>query len=239
VKSEQEKTEKYSIKDIDPLIESIIKANPSLTEELICVNLDYNGGYISQLRSREKSSGEPQVSPKFYKQLQTFGLQNAHYVPKNLISGVAEPEVPYGVLEGKWGTGKDALINALLEEKDRAIKKAEEFAQKMENHYEDSKEEKRQLLDVINNTLKEISENLKTTAVSLKTNHEFLLAIGRTVRANDAEIMESLDHLEGNPAGTRQNRSHKVQKALREGVEVEAGDKNSDKDKIRKGAKKG
>lgn len=67
--------EKYLMKDVDPLIESILKADKRLTEEKICLELKYNEGYISQLRSREKTSGKPQVSLKFLNQLKA--LHNA------------------------------------------------------------------------------------------------------------------------------------------------------------------
>jgi hypothetical protein len=242
VKSEQEKIEKYSIKDIEPLIDSIIKTYPKLTEAAICLTLNYNEDYISQLRSREKSTGQPQVSVKFYSNLKNFSLHNANYINQKDIpnSMVSEPLPEYGI-KGKWGTGNDEFINALLEEKDRAIKKAEEFAKKMEAHYEDAKLDKDKLFTQLNklqtsfdDTLKTISENLKEAAISLKSNHDSLLAIGRTVRSNDAEMMEALDHLEGNPVGTRQKRSHTVQKALRQRVEAGATGKKAGTGKISK-----
>jgi hypothetical protein len=77
--------EKYLMKDIDPLITSILEADKKLTEELICAKLGYNDGYIAQCRSREKNSGEPQVTLKFKNQLKT--LQNATISPKS----IAEP----------------------------------------------------------------------------------------------------------------------------------------------------
>jgi hypothetical protein len=248
VKQNIEKAEKYLMADVEPLIDSILKANYNLTEELICLNLGYNGGYISQLRSREKATGEPQVSQKFFNQLKNFGLQNANYnLDESPLNLVKEPDVEYGV-KGKSSTGKDAIINALLEEKDRAIKKAEEsalkaeeVARKMELHYEDAKADKDKLFKALDKlqttfdeTLRQISENIKDAAINLKSNHDHLLAISRTVRANDAEILEGLDHLEGNTAGTRQKRSHIVQKALREGVEAGAGDKKTGTGKIGK-----
>lgn len=69
----------YSMKDIDPLIESIIEATGK-TEEWISTTLERNEGYISQLRSREKKEGRPQVSRKFYSLLADLHrktLQNA------------------------------------------------------------------------------------------------------------------------------------------------------------------
>lgn len=69
----------YSIKDIDPLIESIIELTGK-TEEWISTTLERNEGYISQLRSREKKEGKPHVSRKFYSllvDLHKKTLQNA------------------------------------------------------------------------------------------------------------------------------------------------------------------
>jgi hypothetical protein len=70
---------KYSIKEVDSLIESIKEGNPGLTEEAIAVALKRTPGYISQLRSREKATGQPQVSPKFVENLKLHiaTLQNS------------------------------------------------------------------------------------------------------------------------------------------------------------------
>lgn len=76
--------EKYLMKDVDPLIDSILEADKRLTEEKICLKLKYNEGYISQLRSREKTTGKPQVSLKFLNQLKT--LHNA------TVNPLAKPE---------------------------------------------------------------------------------------------------------------------------------------------------
>jgi hypothetical protein len=69
------KVEKYLMSEVQPLINSILERDKSLTEELICVKLGYNEGYISQQRSREKKLKKPQVTQKFFNQLKT--LQNA------------------------------------------------------------------------------------------------------------------------------------------------------------------
>lgn len=99
---------------------------------------------------------------------------------ENIDSQVNEGPLEYEV-KGKWYSGKDAFITALLEEKDRAIKKAEENARKLESFYEDAKNEKGRLLnqvdklaDIIDNTLKEISVNLREAASNLKHNREDL-----------------------------------------------------------------
>jgi hypothetical protein len=83
--------EKYLMKDIDPLIYSILDANKRLTEEGICQELKYNEGYISQLRSREKATGEPQVSLKFLNQLKT--LQKAISPQKAIAETASISEV--------------------------------------------------------------------------------------------------------------------------------------------------
>lgn len=74
-----QKAEKYSIKDVETLLSSIGVVT-SEQEQAVCKALDYNEGYISQLRSREKDTGAKQVSPKFFKQVAAFvrsTLQNA------------------------------------------------------------------------------------------------------------------------------------------------------------------
>lgn len=70
---------KYSIEDVDSLIESIKTSRPELTEEAICLELGRNEGYIAQLRSREKRDNTPQVSPKFIASLSQYNatLRNA------------------------------------------------------------------------------------------------------------------------------------------------------------------
>lgn len=178
MKENSDKAAKISIEEAEPLIKSILIRNKGLTEDQLCINLKYNGGYISQLRSREKSTGEPQVSPKFYEQLKSYSLQYANYSNNDQPPMVNEDPVKYG-LKGEWGTGKDVFINALLDEKERAIKKAEENAQKMESFYQDAKSEKNRLLnqvdklaDIIDKTLKDISSNLKEAAASLAQNNQ-------------------------------------------------------------------
>jgi len=69
MKEKGQAVKKYSIKEVDSLIESIKERDPSLTEEAIAVALKRTPGYISQLRSREKATGKPQVSSKFVENL--------------------------------------------------------------------------------------------------------------------------------------------------------------------------
>ena len=79
------KVKKYSIKEAEELSSSI-RALSRQTEEELCKSLNYNEGYISQLRSRELATGQPQVSEKFLQQLKhrLAGLQNARSPDVNL-----------------------------------------------------------------------------------------------------------------------------------------------------------
>lgn len=86
VKKSSELIKKYSINDVDYLIESIKQADPGMTEERISQELGYNKGYITQMRSREDKEKKPKVSPKFYNQIKGFAetLQNANSEGINL-----------------------------------------------------------------------------------------------------------------------------------------------------------
>lgn len=80
---------KYSIKEVDSLIESIKTANPSLTEEAISVAMKHTPGYISQLRSREKATGQPQVSPKFVDKLKLHIATLQNSTPRGIEANLA------------------------------------------------------------------------------------------------------------------------------------------------------
>lgn len=86
------KVRKYSIKEVEPLINSLIAIYGS--EKEVCKRLGYNEGYVSQLRSREESEKTPQVSFKFYNQLKA--LQNAR---------------PSNVRDSGIGHGRDAPVS--------------------------------------------------------------------------------------------------------------------------------
>lgn len=75
---------KYSIKEVDSLIESIKDIDPSLTEEAISSALQRTPGYISQLRSREKLTKQPQVSPKFMERLKLHITTLQNTTPKGI-----------------------------------------------------------------------------------------------------------------------------------------------------------
>lgn len=74
---------------MDSLIESITEVDPSLTEEAIAVALKRTPGYISQLRSREKATGLPQVSPKFVDSLKLHIATLQNTSPKGIEANLA------------------------------------------------------------------------------------------------------------------------------------------------------
>jgi hypothetical protein len=84
VKQKGGAVKKYSIKEVDSLIESIKGVEPGLTEEAIAVALNRTPGYISQLRSREKATGQPQVSPKFVENLKLHIATLQNSTPKGI-----------------------------------------------------------------------------------------------------------------------------------------------------------
>lgn len=117
------------------------------------------------------------------------------------IGIVQEPPVQYETKRIIYNKGGD-FLQALIEEKDKAIRKAEDFAQKMENHYEDMKSalERSQLA---------INDFLKPMATSLKDIPPVLDIIVRNSHEHDKEIMKALDQLVGNAPGTLEKESGK------------------------------
>lgn len=152
---------------IELILEKLKKAGKD--RSTIEKDLNYSENYIDQILSRGGNK-------KFLGVLERYA-QNI--LPQDQQpSTVNDDSVEYKVSRKRW-TGKDALLNALLEEKDRAIKKAEEralkaeeFAKKMESHYEDAIKEKSKLIDIYSNTLKEISSNLGALANLIKNNQQ-------------------------------------------------------------------
>jgi hypothetical protein len=166
--------EKISIEKIEPLLKSILDSQ-GLTEEQLCIKLEYNEGYISQLRSREKKFGKPQISPKFYKKLQLYSLQNASDVTSEFGPNIADDPVAYKN-ESAFSKGKDAF-NALLAEKEKAEEralKAEKLTKKMESHYNDAIKDKSKLFDIFSNSLKEISGILSDVTANLNQINQHL-----------------------------------------------------------------
>ena len=171
MKSNPGTAENISIEQIEPLLKSILKSQ-GLTEKQLCIELGYNRGYISQLRSREKTLGEPQISPKFHEKLKSYSLQNAKNTTPEFEPNIADDPVG-NKNEGAFSKGMDAF-NALLAEKDRAIKKAEERALKAEERALKAEEFALKLIDIISNSSKEMYGNLSDVAADLTQNNQQL-----------------------------------------------------------------
>jgi len=171
VKSNPGTAENISIEQIEPLLKSILKGQ-GLTERQLCIKLGYNRGYISQLRSREKKTGKPQISPKFHEKLKSYSLQNAKKTSSEFEPNIADDPVG-NKNEGAFSKGMDAF-NALLAEKDRAIKKAEERALKAEERALKAEEFASKLIDIISNSSKEMSRNLSDVAANLNQDDQQL-----------------------------------------------------------------
>jgi len=170
VKSNPGTAEKISIEEIESLLKSILVKH-NLTEKQLCIQLSYKKGYISQLRSREKKTGKPQISPKFYDKLRSYELQNANQANPESEPNITDPHVTYNNNDkGLLSKGENKFIIDLLAEKERAIKKAEEYGKKMESYYEEAVKEKAVLTNIISKTLKEISRNFSALTAILRNN---------------------------------------------------------------------
>lgn len=162
VKVKVDTVDKYSIKDIEPLIKSIIKTRKDLseegkelTEERICEYLEYNEGYISQLRSRENKKNKPQVSPKFYNLLKGLSLHNATFESGNNIEAiVGEPQVAYETTQTKSAE----YLAGRLDGKDDVIKQIEARRRDMELRAEKAEKENNRLLNIIDKNLTKLLE---------------------------------------------------------------------------------
>lgn len=147
-------------KEIELLLESLRELGKERRE--IEKDLKYSRNYIDQNLSKGGTK-------KFLSVLQQYAerLQNAKQPPIS-NSMVNEDLIIY---ERDY----DKLINQILSDRKIIIdlhearsKQAEELARKMEGHYEDAKELNSRLLDIIDNSLKDITKNLKETAAKLK-----------------------------------------------------------------------
>jgi hypothetical protein len=154
VKEKADTVEKYSIEDIEPLIKDIIALYKGATEQWICKTLDYNEGYISQMRSREKREKLPQVPIKFYNQLKNFGL---HYATssKNESLGESKFEEPFIEYVENKKRSADYLAGR-LDGKDDEIKQIEARRRDMELRAEKAEKEKDRLLNIIEKNLTEL-----------------------------------------------------------------------------------
>jgi hypothetical protein len=189
VKQKTKKAEKVSIEVVEPLIKSILKAKGDLTEEKICLLLGYNEGYISQQRSREKQWGTPQVSMRFYKQLETFSLQNANYDPTDSIFFVSEPKADYyhpPDFAGKTTSGQIVLVEAkdlsasyerLLEEKEARRKEAELTAQYLKEQLANAQYEKDKLFDALAKAQDVLIKNTEKIETNLNHTQDQILQL--------------------------------------------------------------
>jgi hypothetical protein len=159
--------------DIKQKIELLLERlkNAGIDRRTIEKALDYSENYIDQILSRGPYE-------KFLGKLELYAQS---ILPQD--QQPSEFTEPFEhELRKKWTSEIDVsrLINVLLEEKDRAIKKAEEYAKKKESLYEDVKADKAHLLsqlnklqDLVDNTLKQLAENLKeTTATVVQINQQ-------------------------------------------------------------------
>lgn len=201
---------------LDPLINVILAKTKGATEEWICVQLDYNEGFISQLRSREKKTGKPQVSPKFFNQVRSFSLQNA--TASIGIGNEGSPDNP------AYLAGQLAM--------------AERLIAKLESDHAEAKADKEKLFSVlaaaqhtINEVLKPIKEKTEAIEANSITIRDHLRQVGRMVRADDLTTMDSLDRLEGNEAGTSSTKASTLERDLGvSGVDTDKNDANRKED---------
>lgn len=121
--------------------------------------LNYSENYIDQTLS--KGGNE-----KFLGALKRYAEE---FLPSGSKSMANEELVLYA-------KDYDKLIEQILSDRQVIIdlhqersKQAEELAKKMEGHYEDAKKLNLRLLDIIDNSLKDITKNLKDTAAKLKS----------------------------------------------------------------------
>ncbi|MCS3795896.1 hypothetical protein [Niastella sp. OAS944] len=152
-------------KDIEDLLELL--KNNGIERGEIEKALGYSDNYIDQALSRGGTK-------KFLKAIENYakglGLQNT--TSDEPFSKVEEDVVLYT-------KDYDRLLNQILSDRQVIIdlhkersKQAEDLARKMEAHYEDAKKLNSRLLDIIDNSLKDITRNLKETAASLNQNNQ-------------------------------------------------------------------
>lgn len=140
--------------------------NAGIDRRTIEKALRYSENYIDQILSRGPYE-------KFLGKLELYAqnILPQDQQPSEFNTYSSEHE-----LRKKWTSEIDVsgLINVLLDEKDRAIKKSEEYAKKMESLYEEAKADKANLFaqlnklhDLVDNTLKQLTENLKETTATV------------------------------------------------------------------------
>ena len=126
---------------------------------------------------------------------------------------VQEPPAQY---ERSPVVKKGDFLQALIEEKDKAIRKAEEFAEKMESHYEDMKVEKAELIKTLNKNqiildkaqdailevLKPIKEQTAEILINSKQTADHLAEFANEVRVEHRVLMDVADKAAGQQIGT-------------------------------------
>jgi transcriptional regulator with XRE-family HTH domain len=138
--------------EIELLLEEL--KNAGIDRSTIEEDLGYSKNYITQSLSRK-------VSPRILIALRIYA-HNIFYNTQDQQLSMVNADTDEYEAKAKWEIKTEALINAIFEEKDRAIKKAEEYAKKMEAQYQDVVKENLKLLDIISNLSKEKSGNVST-----------------------------------------------------------------------------
>lgn len=155
MKEKADTVEKYSITDIEPLINDILSKHTGKTEQWICEVLGYNDGYISQMRSREKKDGKPQVPVRVYNQLKNFKLHFAIYNADKVNNGevdLKEPQVKYESIK----RDSAEYLAGRLEGKEDEIKQIEARRRDMELRAEQAEKEKDRYLKIIEENLTQL-----------------------------------------------------------------------------------
>jgi hypothetical protein len=176
-------------------------------------DLNYSKNYIDQTLSR---GGNEKILGALKLYAQSI-LQNATFISQDQQPSMLNADPVEYEVRRKWMTEIDAyaLINALLEEKDRSIKKAEEsalkaeeFAKKMGSHYEDVVKENSKLIDIISNTLKEISRNLSAAATILNQNNQQLAQLNDQAYKVTDQPLHQQDVLGTKQDSGKKNKGH-------------------------------
>lgn len=178
------------MRDVEPLIESILKVR-NITEEGLCKALEYNEGYISQIRSREKTTGEPQVSTKFYNQLKS--LQNASIGTEN----------------GQLRTPNEQLADQ-IEARRRDFEKWAELARQDK---EKAEQEKDRLLNIIENNLTLLIQVVKSVDANSKEIAGDISLLTKEVQAEHRAIMDTVDKAARQTIGTTRAAAGKLELA--------------------------
>jgi hypothetical protein len=107
------------------------------------------------------------------------------------------------------------LFKQIIAEKEARRQEAIELAKKMEAHYNDARADRVELVADKNKLYSVLESMQKTIDVSLAKANQYLGAIVRVMKADDAVTHDSLDRLEGHPEGTNRKQSGRIQKAAK------------------------